>query len=383
MHIVMVAGEASGDILGAGLMQAMLKLDSSMTFSGIGGERMLALGFNSLFPLDRLSVMGFVEPLKRLPELLHIRKTIKQHCLERKAVAFIGIDSPDFNLNIEKFAKEQGIKAIHYVSPSVWAWRQGRIKGIKKSIDLMLTLLPFEAQFYRDHDVDVAFVGHPLADEIPMQCDTQAARTTLNLSVEDNEKVLAVMPGSRSGEVGLLGPLFLSTLSDIAKQASPCQFIIPCANDARKSQIQSQIDQLPDELAGVKLRLVDGQSHDVMAASDAVLLASGTTALEAMLLKKPMVVAYKLHPFTYFIAKFLVKTPYVALPNLLAKEALVPELIQDDANSENILKALVPLLTDACTITDQVNHFNRLHDSIHKDASLEAAKTICRLLKRD
>ncbi len=381
MHIVIVAGEASGDILGAGLMQAMLTIDTNIQFSGIGGERMIALGFNSLFPLDRLSVMGFVEPLKRLPELLHIRKTIKQHCVEVNAAAFIGIDSPDFNLNIERFAKGQGIKAVHYVSPSVWAWRQGRIKGIKKSVDLMLTLLPFEAQFYRDHDVAVAFVGHPLADEIPMQCDVESAREKLALHIADGERLLAVMPGSRSGEVGLLGPLFFNTLRAIAQQAGPCQFIIPCANDARKAQLQTQIDALSAKLSGLVLHLIDGQSHDVMAASDAVLLASGTTALEAMLLKKPMVVAYKLHPLTYFIAKFLVKTPYIALPNLLAKEGLVPELIQDEANSQNILKSLVPLLRDNTVIAAQINHFNRLHSSIHKEASAEAAKTIINLLK--
>ena len=380
MHIVIVAGEASGDILGAGLMQAMQSINPEIHFSGMGGERMLALGFNSLFPLDRLSVMGFVEPLKRLPELLHIRKTLKQHCLDVKAVAFIGIDSPDFNLNIERFVKQHGIKAIHYVSPSVWAWRQGRIKGIKASIDLMLTLLPFEAQFYRDHEVAVEFVGHPLADEIPMQCDTQAARNELALDVSANEKVLAVMPGSRSGEVGLLGPLFLSLLPGLSKQVGDCQFIIPCANAARRSQIEQQIKLLADELQGLKISLFAGQSHQVMAASDAVLLASGTTALEAMLLKKPMVVAYKLHPFTYFIAQFLVKTEFVALPNLLAKQALVPELIQDKATPKNILQALVPLLCDEQTIATQINNFSCLHSSIHKDASAEAAKSILALI---
>jgi len=386
MHIVVVAGEASGDILGAGLMDALLALNPNIRFSGIGGDKMIARGFESLFPLDRLSVMGFVEPLKRLPELLYIRKTIKQHCLEQKVDAVIGIDSPDFTINIEGFAKAHGIKAIHYVSPSVWAWRQGRVKGIKKSVDLMLTLLPFEAKFYQQHQVPVQFVGHPLADEIPLQCDVQAARDTLALKLEANTKVIALMPGSRGGEVRLLGPLFIQALLQIeqalAVEKKRAHFLIPCANPARKQQIEQQLQHAQSEhgLSLENITLLDQQSHEAMAASDVVLLASGTTALEAMLLKKPMVVAYKLHPFTYFIAQFLVKTPYVALPNLLGDELLVPELIQDEANVDNILDKLMPLLTDEALAARQIQRFTELHQSIHKDASKEAAKSIYQLL---
>ena len=379
MHIVIVAGEVSGDILGAGLMVALQELNPTIYFSGVGGERMCALGFKSLFPLDRLSVMGLIEPLKRLPELLHIRKSIKQHCLDQNVDAFIGIDSPDFNLNIERFVKKRGIKSIHYVSPSVWAWRQGRIRGIKKSVDLMLTLLPFEADFYHQHQIPVCFVGHPLADDIALNTDQQQARNVLGFSDQRNntQYTIALMPGSRSSEIALLGELFLQVAQQIDQTLKQCQFLIPCANAARREQIE-QILARNDFT--IDYQLFDGQSHEVMAASNAVLLASGTTALEAMLLKKPMVVAYKMSNFSFWIISKMVRSKFVALPNLLADKAIVPELLQQQANLTELTDALLPLLTGNENVKAQTQLFTDLHQSIRKDASKTAAHAIMELL---
>lgn len=375
MHIAMLAGEASGDILGAGLMKALQVHYPNARFSGIGGEKMQALGFESLFAMDRLSVMGIAEPLKRLPELLSIRKHIKQHCLEQKVDVFIGIDSPDFNLNIERFVKQHGIPSVHYVSPSVWAWRQGRIKGIKQSVDLMLTLLPFEAAFYEQHQVPVCFVGHPLADDIAMETDTQAARQVLAIGSE--KKVLCLMPGSRAGEVSKMGELFLQVAEQLPNQANTV-FLLPAANAARRAQINTIIEAFPH----LTIQVLDGQSHLAMAASDAVLLASGTTALEAMLLKKPMVVAYKAAALSYAIISRMVKSRFVSLPNLLANDEVVPELIQSQARLDTLLPEVEKSLYDAQYREAQRAMFYSLHESIRADASSTAAQAIVELLNK-
>ncbi len=374
MRIVIVAGEVSGDILGAGLIQALKKINPDISFIGIGGPQMLSLGFESLFPMDRLSVMGIIEPLKRLPELLHIRKTIKQYCLRHSVDLFIGIDSPDFNLPIEYFLKKHGLKTVHYVSPSVWAWRQGRIKKIRKSVDLMLTLLPFEAKFYQDHNVPVKFVGHTLADQIALEPDSDEARKILGIS--SDKYIIALLPGSRGSEVDLLGNLFFKVAVKIQEALGEAEFLIPAANEERKKQIQNLMTRFPD----LHIRLFDGQSHGVMLASDAVLLASGTTALEAMLLKKPMVVAYKMAPFSYAIISRLLKSKYVSLPNLLADKLLVPELLQDEATVENLSHAMIKTLSDKSYCDEQVRAFYALHETIRCDASAIAAKAIMELL---
>jgi lipid-A-disaccharide synthase len=374
MRIMIVAGEASGDILGAGLMKSLQALRTDIEFFGIGGPLMQSLGFNSLYPMERLSVMGIVEPLKRLPELLHIRKSLKQQALQQKIDLFIGIDSPDFNLNIEYFLKFQGIKTAHYVSPSVWAWRQGRIKKIKKSVDLMLTLLPFEAEFYQQHNVPVRFVGHTLADDLPMNPDVESARKKLHISPA--HFVIALLPGSRAGEVALLGRLFLQVAVHLQQKLGACHFVLPAANEHRKLQIQAQLAEFPQ----LSVQLLDGQSHLAMEAADAVLLASGTTALEAMLLKKPMVVAYKLAPLSAFIIARLIKTPFVALPNLLAKKMLVKELLQGEATVDNLAAAMLDILSNESVKQSQVAEFYQLHESIRKNASDTAAQAIMELL---
>lgn len=370
----MVAGEASGDILGADLIRALKTQFPNAIFEGIGGPKMQAEGFQSLFEMDRLSVMGFVEPLKRLPELLSIRRSIVERYLVQKPAAFIGIDSPDFNSGIEQRLHRAGVKTVHYVSPSVWAWRQGRIKKIKKSVDLMLCLLPFEAGFYKQHQVPVRFVGHPLAGQMAEQPDTQAARSRLGLNPD--RPVLCIMPGSRSGEVELLGELFLDTARAVQAQlGTDLQLVIPAANQAR----YQQISDILSTKQGLSVELLMQNSHLAMEAADAVLLASGTTALEAMLLKKPMVVSYRLGALTYRLVSPFIKTPYASIPNLLANKMLVPELIQANASVEQLTQAVIDAF-DPGNREQLVDQFSQLHQQLRLDSGAIAADAIAELI---
>ena len=370
----MVAGEASGDILGANLIRALKTQFPNACFEGIGGPKMQAEGFHSLYQMDRLSVMGLLEPLKRLPELLRIRRAIVKRYSSHRPAVFIGIDSPDFNTNIEYKLRSVGVKTVHYVSPSVWAWRQGRIKKIKKSVDLMLTLLPFEADFYREYQVPVQFVGHPLASEFPEQPDRAAA--CLDLQLDPQSDVLCIMPGSRANEVELLTALFLDTAERVKDSAyADLQVVIPAANEARYQQIQSVVAAYPE----LNARLIMGQSHRAMEAADAVLLASGTTALEAMLLKKPMVVSYRFGALTYAVLSLLVKTPYASIPNLLANKMLVPELIQDQASIENLSAAVIDAL-DPVNRERLHSEFTHLQKQLAVDSGTKAANAIEALL---
>ena len=375
LRIGIVVGEASGDILGAGLMTALRKHFPNAEFSGIGGPRMLALGFHSFFPQDRLAVMGLVEPLKRLPELLKIRAFLRDHFIANPPAVFIGIDAPDFNLTLEGDLKEKGILTAHYVSPSVWAWRQKRVHKIARSVDLMLTLLPFEAEFYQQHQVPVAFVGHHLADEIPLDVDQQAARNTLHIA--QDAKVVALLPGSRSNEVERLGQLFMETAVHCLRRNPALQFIIPAANADRYRQLHLQLSSYID----YPIHLVNGQSQTVMAAADVVLMASGTTALEAMLLKRPMVIAYKLSWLSWAILSRMVKTPYVGLPNLLAGKKLVPELLQDDATPENMSAAVMHYFEHPQETQALRDTFYDMHQSIKRNASDRAADAIAQLIQ--
>ena len=375
LRIGIVVGEASGDILGAGLMTALRKHFPQAEFSGIGGPRMLALGFHSFFPQDRLAVMGLVEPLKRLPELLKIRAFLRDHFIANPPAVFIGIDAPDFNLTLEGDLKEKGIPTAHYVSPSVWAWRQKRVHKIARSVDLMLTLLPFEAEFYQQHQVPVAFVGHHLADEIPLDVDQQAARNTLRIAPD--AKVVALLPGSRSNEVERLGQLFMETAVHCLRRDAALQFIIPAANADRYRQLHLQLSSYVD----YPIHLVNGQSQTVMAAADVVLMASGTTALEAMLLKRPMVIAYKLSWLSWAILSRMVKTPYVGLPNLLAGKKLVPELLQDDATAENMSAAVMRYFEHPQETQALRDTFYDMHQSIKRNASDRAADAIAQLVQ--
>lgn len=375
MRIGIVAGEVSGDLLGAGLISAIKQRYPDAVFEGIAGPQMIAAGATSLFPMDRLSVMGIVEVLGRYRELLGIRRQLASHFRQNPPDVFIGIDAPDFTLGLEKQLRQAGIKTVHYVSPSVWAWRQRRVKKIARSTDLMLTLFPFEATFYEQHHVPVKFVGHPLADTIPMSVDKLAARKALGLSAENT--ILAMLPGSRSNELHYLATTFIETVRWLRQRHPDLEVVVPLANEVRRAQFEQAMAQLTDAPA---MTLVDGQSREVMAAADVVLLASGTAALEAMLLKRPMVVAYKLSPLTYWLAKRLVKVKNVSLPNLLANETLVPELIQHEATPEKLGQAVLNYLEDS-SLNDRVNQrFTEIHQSLRQDASQQAATAVLDLI---
>lgn len=369
LRIALVAGEASGDILGAGLMRALKARHPAVEFIGVGGPLMEAEGLVSYFPMERLAVMGLVEVLGRLRELLARRKKLVQTLIAEKPDAFIGIDAPDFTLNIELKLRQAGIKTVHYVSPSVWAWRQKRVLKIREGCDLMLTLFPFEARFYEEKGVPVKFVGHSLADAIPLQADRAAARAELGLP---DGPLVALMPGSRGGEVGRLGSLFLEAAERLRAMRPGVRFILPCANAQRRTQVEELLvgRDLP-------LTLLDGQSHKALAACDAVLIASGTATLEALLYKRPMVVAYRLAPLTFWILKRMVKSPYVSLPNLLAQRLLVPELLQDDATAEALAKTLSPLIEDG---EEQTSGFDQIHRTLRRDASNQAAQAVLELI---
>ncbi|MBX8530446.1 lipid-A-disaccharide synthase [Pseudomonas cichorii] len=369
LRIALVAGEASGDILGSGLMRAIKARHPDVEFMGVGGPLMEAEGMVSSFPMERLSVMGLVEVLGRLRELLARRKLLVQTLIDAKPDVFIGIDAPDFTLNIELQLRRAGIKTVHYVSPSVWAWRQKRVLKIREGCDLMLTLLPFEARFYEEKGVPVRFVGHPLADTIPLESDRPAARAELGLG---DGPVVALMPGSRGGEVGRLGSLFFDTAERLLAQRPGLRFVLPCSSPQRRAQVE-QLLQGRD----LPITLLDGRSHVALAACDAVLIASGTATLEALLYKRPMVVAYRLAPLTFWILKRLVKSPYVSLPNLLAQRLLVPELLQDDATPEALARTLLPLLDDGQA---QTAGFDEIHRTLRRDASNQAADAVLSLL---
>lgn len=370
LTVALVAGEASGDILGSGLMQALRSQHPDVEFVGIGGPRMEAQGLKPYFPMERLAVMGLVEVLGRLPELLARRKRLLKTFLDVRPDVFIGIDAPDFNLDLALRLRRNGIKTVHYVSPSVWAWRQKRVLKIRDACDLMLTLFPFEAKFYDEHQVSVRFVGHPLADTIPLAPDRVAARDVLNLPQEG--LIVALMPGSRGGEVGRLGELFIAAADRLRSMRPGIRFVVPCASPERRAQLEQMLvgRDLP-------LTLLDGRSHEALAACNAVLIASGTATLEALLYKRPMVVAYSVAPLTFRILKRMVRSPYVALPNLLAQRLLVPELLQDAATPEAMAQLLSPLLDNGDV---QTEGFDAIHRTLRCDASNEAASAVLELV---
>ncbi|WP_028670161.1 lipid-A-disaccharide synthase [Saccharospirillum impatiens] len=371
LRVAVLAGEASGDILGAGLMRALRARYPDVEFGGIGGERMVAQGLDSRVSMERLSVMGLTEVLGRLRELFRIRAAYRDWCIHWQPDVFVGIDAPDFNLGLERQLRDAGIKTVHYVSPSVWAWRQGRIKKIRRSVDHMLTLLPFEADFYRQHQVPVTFVGHTLADQLPMEPDRSAARD--RLGVPQQGLCLAILPGSRGSEVGRLAPLFLQAATLAQETLGPLNVLIPAANEFRREQIEAAVRQHGN---GLHIQLYAGQSTDVMVASDGVLLASGTAALEAMLLKRPMVVSYRLTALTFRIMRAMATTRWVSLPNILTQSDWVPERLQDDATPGRLATDLIRVLTDS-NYRDQFEQRSRfLHRQLARGADEQAAQAV-------
>ncbi|ANF56944.1 lipid-A-disaccharide synthase [Halotalea alkalilenta] len=374
LKVFVVAGELSGDVLGAGLLRELKRRYPGASFRGIGGPRMIAAGLESLAPLERLSIMGLVEVLKHLPGLIQLRRMLRKEALDWRADVMVGIDAPDFNLGLERQLREVGIRTVHYVSPSVWAWRQGRVEGIRRAVDLMLTFLPFEAAFYREHGVPVRFIGHPLADELPLDDDASSARRALG--IEHTGPLLAMLPGSRHNEVRLMLPVYLETLALLRQRQPALRAVLPAASPARRAEIEA----LLDEQAREAITLIDGDAALAMVAADAVLLTSGTSALEAMLCHRPMVVAYRMAPITHWIAQRVVKTEWISLPNLIARETLVPELIQHDATAPRIAALLEPLLTDPQQALRE--RFARMHAELALGASASAADAVAALVEK-
>lgn len=382
MRIGIIAGEASGDILAAGLMHAMLEQYPDAQFEGIAGPLMIKAGCKALYPAEKLSVMGLVEVLSHYRELSAIRKELIAHFIDNPPDVFIGIDAPDFNLVVETTLKEAGIGTIHYVSPSVWAWRQYRLGKISRAVDLILTLFPFEARFYENHSISVKYVGHTLADEIDLSIDINQARKKIHLDVEPGQSVIAVLPGSRMSEVTRLAKPFIETLLQSLKHQPDLLFTIPFVNDKTRHFFEQELNlqTTDDSVARSRFILFDGHSRDVMAASNAVLLASGTAALEALLLKKPMLVAYKLSPVTYWIAKRLLQVPYYSLPNLLAGQYLVEEITQNNVCAEILTPKLLNLLSDELWC-NKLDVFDDIHTLLRQNANQSAAQAVIDYLK--
>ncbi len=379
--IAIIAGEVSGDILGAGLIHALKARYPQAKFIGIGGERMIAEGFETLFDMEELSVMGLVEVLKHLPRLLNIRRSIIEQLLALKPDIFIGIDAPDFNLDVELKLKQQGIKTIHYVSPSVWAWRQKRVYKIAAATNLVLAFLPFEKAFYDRFNVPCRFIGHTMADAIPLKPNREEACQLLNL--DSTQRYVAMLVGSRGAEVEFLSEPFLQTAQLLHQRYPDVKFLVPLINQKRRQQFEQIKQRVAPELDMI---LLDGNARAAMIAAEATLLASGTAALEAMLCKSPMVVGYRMKPFTYFLAKRLVKTQYISLPNLLADEMLVPELIQEDCNPTNLAEKLSHSLRgDKSAVQNRhvlLQRFAELHQMIQCNADQQAAQAVIDLLER-
>ena len=378
--IAIIAGEVSGDILGAGLIHALKARYPHAKFIGIGGERMIAEGFETLFDMEELSVMGLVEVLKHLPRLLKIRRSIIEQLSALKPDVFIGIDAPDFNLDVELKLKQQGIKTIHYVSPSVWAWRQKRVYKIAAATNLVLAFLPFEKAFYDRFNVPCRFIGHTMADAIPLKPNRDDACQLLNL--DPAQRYVAMLVGSRGSEVEFLSEPFLQTAQLLHQRYPDVKFLVPLINQKRRQQFEQIKQRVAPELDMI---LLDGNARAAMIAAEATLLASGTAALEAMLCKSPMVVGYRMKPFTYFLAKCLVKTKYVSLPNLLADEMLVPELIQEDCNPTHLAEKLSHYLSgDKSAVQNRnvlLQRFAELHQRIQCNADQQAAQAVIDLLE--
>lgn len=379
LRVALVAGEASGDLLGAALMTALRQLHPDVSFTGVAGPRMIAAGCTALAHSEELALMGVVEILRHLPRLLRLRSRIRRELLALRPDVYIGIDAPEFNLGLARQLHQAGIVTVQYVSPQVWAWRQGRVRSIAEAVDLVLCLLPFEKAFYARHAVRAEFVGHPLADQIPLHSDRAAARTALGLSQEAT--VIALLPGSRMGEVTRLGSDFAATAALLTARAAPHQasvFIAPMATARVREVFAGQV-----AAAGAQVQLLDGQSRLALAAADAVLVASGTATLETLLTRRPMVVAYRLAPLTAFLAQRLglVKVQHFSQPNLLAGEALVPEFFQAAVTPVALADALTQQLTDSAAGAHRDAAFESIHLQLRQDGASKAAEAVLALLR--
>jgi lipid-A-disaccharide synthase len=379
--IVLVAGEASGDNLGAQLIAALRQRIPQARFAGIAGPRMVAAGCEAWERMESLSVMGLFEIIPHLPRLLRIRRQLIERVLAERPAVYVGVDAKEFNLRIAPRFKEAGIPTVQYVSPQVWAWRQGRVHTIGRAVDLILCLLPFEKPFYDAHSVHAEFVGHPLADQVPMQMSAAEARASLGVPTDG--QYVAVLPGSRHGEVSRLSPDFAATVAWLCKQRPQLRFIAALASEATRKVFEAALDHVAaaDPALRERVTLVNGHAQTVMAASDVVLLASGTATLEATLVKRPMVVAYRLGLLTSFLLKHLklFKAPFFAQPNLLAGRQLVPEFFNADVRADVLGPAVLQQLERADR-DELVQTFASIHETLRRDASARAADAIVDLL---
>lgn len=376
-RIALVAGEASGDLLGAGLVRALKQRFPDAEFAGVAGPRMRAEGVQAWHESGELAVMGLAEVLRHLPRLLRLRAGLRRRLLAWRPDVFIGIDAPDFNLGLERKLKQAGIPTVHYVSPSVWAWREGRAAKIGRSVDRVLCLFPMEPPIYQRHGVDARFVGHPLASAFEAVPDRQAARARLGLPPD--APVLAVLPGSRQGEIARLWPTFIDAARLVTLQRPDLVVAVPAADPACREAIEAGLAR--SQLANIAL--FDGQAHDVMVAADVVLLASGTAALEAMLAKRPMVVGYRISPLTYRLVMGLgmMRTSRYSLPNVLANEPIVPELMQRDCTPENLAEAVMLWFGDADARAALLPRFEHIHAKLRGDADAAAADAVADLVE--
>ncbi|MBZ0088697.1 MAG: lipid-A-disaccharide synthase [Thermomonas sp.] len=374
MRFALCAGETSGDQLGAGLIDALRERFPDAQFAGIGGNAMRAAGMDTWFDAGELAVMGLFEVLAHLPRLLKLRSAFRQRVLGWKPDVFIGIDAPDFNLGVERWLKQRGVRTVHDVSPSIWAWRQGRAAKIGQSADRVLCLFPMEPPIYAKHGVTADFIGHPLADAIPLQPDQAAARAVLDEPVD--APLLALLPGSRLGEIRRMLPDFAEAARRLVADIPGLRVLVPAAN----AQCRAAIDAILGDAPG--FRVIDGQAQRLIIASDCVLLASGTAALEAMLCKRPMVVGHRIAPLTYHIVKLfgLLKSRHVSLPNVLAGETLVPELLQHDCTPDTLHAALLRWFRDADAVAALQPRFLEIHQTLRRDASQRAAEAVVELL---
>jgi lipid-A-disaccharide synthase len=376
VRIAMVAGEASGDQLGAHLIRAIRRHLPGARFVGIGGPRMEAEGFEAWVPSEKLAVRGLFEVLRHLLPIARIRRQLKRRLLADPPDAFVGIDAPDFNLGLERRLKARGIPTIHYVGPSVWAWRRGRLRAIARAVSHMLVLFPFEPQHYREHGIPVTYVGHPLADGFPLEPDRPGTRERLGLA--EDGLVFAVLPGSRQSEIEYMAEPFIGAVRLLHERFPAALFLVPLASRETRLLFESALYRLGAQDLPVKLLF--GHAHDALAAADGVLVASGTATLEAALMKRPMVIAYRLSPWTYRIARRTVRLPFVGLPNILAGRFVVPEFIQDEATPENLAQALGNLVSDRVTCARLSRLFADLHRLLRQDTAEQAAAAILPLL---
>jgi lipid-A-disaccharide synthase len=374
--IGIVAGEASGDLLGSHLIRSLKQHRPDLQFVGVAGPKMLAEGAVSLFPMEKLAVRGLIEVLRHLPTILGLRRLLLKHFLQNPPDLFIGIDSPDFNLGLERKLKCHGIKTIHYVSPSIWAWRRGRINKIRRAVSHMLVLFPHELPLYEQAGVPATYVGHPLADSLPLQPDHDGARRELKLPAD--KLVIAMLPGSRQSELHYMADLFVKTAQQIHRQIENVQFLVPVVSRETRWMFEEVLqrnnaDQLP-------LSILFGHAHLAMEASDAVLAASGTATLEAALLKRPMVIAYRVSQLSWHIVRHMLYLPFIGLPNILMGRKLVPELLQKNATPEKLAEALMQLVHDKQAVQEIQREFTALHESLRQNTEEKAAQAVLKYL---